>query len=175
MSHAVLAQVVAQLALDSHLPPPLHAPENNHVASAHSHWNTFVPQTKAANRIAKSAGPTQPITSVPCCMIVSMLLDPTGVSTLRVTRGVGLGGTNQVATAVGVGVSSGGSCASHSTPAIWTMISLSGKVKRKRGSNQSRVFVCASLGGGGSRCVKGHGSRRFVRAAFAFYLGHHIV
>ena len=31
-----------------------------------------------------------------------MLLDPTGVATLRATRGVGLGGTNQVATGVGV-------------------------------------------------------------------------
>ena len=53
-------------------------------------------------------------------MVVSMLLDPTGVSTLRVTRGVGLGGTIQVATGVGVGVSSGGSCASCNTPANWT-------------------------------------------------------
>ena len=43
-----------------------------------------------------------------------MLLDPTGVSTLRVTRGVGLGGTIQVVTGVGVGVSSGGSCSYHS-------------------------------------------------------------
>ena len=37
-------------------------------------------------------------------MIKFMLLDPTGVSTLRATRGIGLGGTNQVATGVGVGV-----------------------------------------------------------------------
>ena len=53
-----------------------------------------------------------------------MLLDPMGVE--RMTRGVGLGGTNQVATGVGVGVSSGGSCSYHSAPAIWTMISLLG-------------------------------------------------
>ena len=103
---------LSPLGLSSHLthtsPPPRHAPENSHVASVHSHWNTFVPQTNAAKRMANSAGPTHPITSIPCCMIKSMLLDPTGVSTLRATRGVGLGGTNQVATGVGVGVSSGG-------------------------------------------------------------------
>ena len=86
---------------------PRHAPENSHVASAHSHWNTFVPQTKAANRIANNAGPTHRMTSVPCCMLKSMLLDPMGVATLRATRGFGLGGTNQVATAVGVGVGVG--------------------------------------------------------------------
>jgi hypothetical protein len=57
-------------------------------------------------------------------MIKFMLLDPIGVDST--TRGVGLGGTIQVATAVGVGVSSGGSYASHSTPAIWTTISLLG-------------------------------------------------
>jgi hypothetical protein len=53
-----------------------------------------------------------------------MLLNPTGVSTLRVTRGVGLGGTIQLATGVGVGVSSGGSCSYHSEPRFFVCVHL---------------------------------------------------
>jgi hypothetical protein len=46
-------------------PPPLHSPENNHVASVPSHSNTRPAHPKAAIRIPSSAGPTHPIVSVP--------------------------------------------------------------------------------------------------------------
>ena len=101
--------------------PPLHSPENNHVASVPSHSNTRPAQPKAAIRIPSSAGPTHPIVSVPSFMIVSRLLDPTGV--LITARGVGLGGTSRVGVGQGVAVSCGSAPASQNAPAPVRMIS----------------------------------------------------
>ena len=108
------------LPLNHTSPPPLHSPENNHVASVPSHSNTRVPQAKAAMRIANSPGPIQPIVSVPWSMMLSMLLDPMGV--LMTARGVGLGGTIRVPVGQGVAVSSGGSPALPSAAATSRMI-----------------------------------------------------
>jgi len=111
---------------DSQLPPPLHAPENSHVASVPSDSNTRPAHPKAAIRIPSSAGPTHPMVSVPSSMIASRLLAPlrVGVATLRVARGVvGLGGTRRVGVGQGVAVSCGSAPASQSAAAVWRMIS----------------------------------------------------
>jgi hypothetical protein len=71
----------------THTPPPLHSPENNHVASVPSHSNTRPAQAKAAIRIPSSAGPPHPMVSVPSSIIAPRLLAPlrVGVATLRAT------------------------------------------------------------------------------------------
>ena len=65
----------ARLTLTHTSLPPLHSPENNHVASVPSHSNTRLAHPKAAIRIPSSAGPTHPMVSVPSFMIASRLLN----------------------------------------------------------------------------------------------------
>ena len=110
---------------DSHLPPPLHSPENNHVASVPSYSNARPPHPKAAIRIPSSAGPTHPMVGVPSFMIASRLLAPIGVAPLRSARGAkrGEGGTRRMEVGQGVAVSCGSGLASQNAAATWRMIS----------------------------------------------------
>jgi len=87
--HSTYARLPVISPLTHTSPPPLHAPENNHVASVPSHSNTRPAHPKAAIRIPSSAGPTHPMVSVPSSMIASRLLAPICVATLRGARGVG--------------------------------------------------------------------------------------
>jgi len=98
--HSTYARLPVISPLTHTSPPPLHAPENSHVASVPSHSNTRPAQPKAAIRIPSSAGPTHPRVSVPSFMIASRLLAPIGVASAA--RGVGLGGTSRVGVGQGV-------------------------------------------------------------------------